>query len=66
MAIGNAAEKEFRFITSCDDDGELLTQAVVREGSTTGQHARTMTKRDLEVETRKKAANNAHLQPQPE
>jgi tetratricopeptide (TPR) repeat protein len=61
MAIGNATEEEFQFITSCDDDGQLLTEAVVREGNTTGQNARPMTKRDLEAEKKKrdKAANMA-------
>jgi tetratricopeptide (TPR) repeat protein len=61
MAIGNATEKEFQFVTSCDEDGELITEAVVREGNTTGQNARPMTKRDLEAEKQKreKAANMA-------
>ncbi|KAG7347513.1 tetratricopeptide repeat protein [Nitzschia inconspicua] len=60
-AIGNASEKEFQFVTSCGEDGELMTEAVVREGSTTGQNARPMTKRDLEAEKqrREKAANMA-------
>jgi hypothetical protein len=59
-AIGNATEKEFQFVTSCLD-GELMTEAVVREGSTTGQNARPVTKRELEVERQKreKAASMA-------
>jgi hypothetical protein len=59
--IGNATEKEFQFVTSCSEDGELMTEAVVREGSTTGQNARPMTKRDLEAERikREKAASMA-------
>ncbi|KAL3908103.1 MAG: hypothetical protein SGILL_008610 [Bacillariaceae sp.] len=59
--IGNATEKECQFVTSCGDDGELITDAVVRDGSTTGQNARPMTKRDLEneKEKREKAASMA-------
>jgi tetratricopeptide (TPR) repeat protein len=48
-AIGNATEKEFQFVTSCLNE-ELITEAVVREGSTTGQNARPLTKRELEEE----------------
>jgi len=48
-AIGNATEEEFQFVTSCVDE-ELVTEAVVREGSTTGQNARPLTKRELEEE----------------
>jgi tetratricopeptide (TPR) repeat protein len=48
-AVGNATEKEFQFVTSCLND-ELITEAVVREGSTTGQNARPLTKRELEEE----------------
>jgi len=60
-AIGNATEEEFQFVTSCAVDGELVTEAVVREGSTTGQNARPVTKRELEEEKQKreKAANMA-------
>jgi tetratricopeptide (TPR) repeat protein len=60
-AIGNATEQEFQFVMSCNEEGELITEAIIREGSTTGQNARPMTKRDLEAEKekRKKAANMA-------
>lgn len=59
-AIGNATEKEFQFVTSCVDE-ELVTEAVVREGSTTGQNARPLTKREVEEEKvkREKAGNMA-------
>jgi hypothetical protein len=53
MTIANATEKEF------DDDGELLPEAAVREGKTTGQNARPTTKRDLVAEKKKKRANMA-------
>lgn len=46
-AAGNATKEEFQFITSVVDE-ELVTEAVVREGSTTGENARAMTKRELE------------------
>jgi tetratricopeptide (TPR) repeat protein len=52
-AVGNATEEEFQFVTSCLDD-ELVTEAVVREGSTTGQNARPLTKRELEEEKAKR------------
>lgn len=60
LTIGNATEKEFQFVTSCVD-GDLATEAVVREGSTTGQNARPVTKRELEAEKekREKAASMA-------
>ncbi len=59
-AIGNATEEEFQFVTSCVDE-ELVTEAVVREGSTTGQNARPLTKREVEEEKvkREKAGNMA-------
>ncbi|VEU45040.1 unnamed protein product [Pseudo-nitzschia multistriata] len=59
-AIGNATEEEFQFVTSCIDE-ELVTEAVVREGSTTGQNARPLTKREIEEEKvkREKAGNMA-------
>lgn len=59
-AVGNATEEEFQFVTSCLDD-ELVTEAVVREGSTTGQNARPLTKREIEEENakREKAGNMA-------
>ena len=60
-AVGNAKEEEFQFVTSCAEDGEIVTEAVVREGSTTGQNARPVTKRELEAEKekREKAAKMA-------
>jgi tetratricopeptide (TPR) repeat protein len=60
-AVGNAKEEEFQFVTSCTEDGEIVTEAVVREGSTTGQNARPVTKRELEAEKekREKAAKMA-------
>mmetsp|Transcript_13873 Transcript_13873/g.32327 ORF Transcript_13873/g.32327 Transcript_13873/m.32327 type:complete len:591 (-) Transcript_13873:57-1829(-) len=59
-AVGNATEEEFQFVTSCLDE-ELVTEAVVREGNTTGQNARPLTKRELEEEKakREKAENMA-------
>jgi tetratricopeptide (TPR) repeat protein len=59
-SIGNATEEEFQFVTSCVDE-ELVTEAVVREGSTTGQNARPLTKREIEEEKikREKAENMA-------
>mmetsp|Transcript_27623 Transcript_27623/g.60951 ORF Transcript_27623/g.60951 Transcript_27623/m.60951 type:complete len:586 (+) Transcript_27623:148-1905(+) len=59
-AIGNATQEEFQFVTSCLDE-ELVTEAVVREGSTTGQNARPLTKREIEAEKakREKAGNMA-------
>mmetsp|Transcript_16516 Transcript_16516/g.36006 ORF Transcript_16516/g.36006 Transcript_16516/m.36006 type:complete len:585 (-) Transcript_16516:177-1931(-) len=58
--IGNATKEEFQFVTSCIDD-ELITEAVHREGSTTGQNARPLTKREIEAEKvkREKAGNMA-------
>ena len=47
VEVGNASPEEYQFITSVIDD-ELVTEAVVREGSTTGENARAMTKRELE------------------
>lgn len=46
-AIGNATEEEFQFVTSVLDE-QLVTEAVVREGATTGENARAMTKRELD------------------
>lgn len=59
-AVGNATPEEFQFVTSCLDE-ELVTEAVLREGSTTGQNARPLTKRELEAEKakREKAGNMA-------
>ena len=52
--IGNATQAEFQFVTSCLD-GELVTEAVVRAGGTTGTNARAMTRRELEVEKERRA-----------
>jgi len=59
-AVGNATKEEFQFVTSCIDE-ELVTEAVLREGSTTGQNARPLTKREVEAERakREKAGNMA-------
>jgi tetratricopeptide (TPR) repeat protein len=52
--LGNATEAEFQFVTSCLD-GELITEAVVRAGGTTGTNARAMTRRELEAEKERRA-----------
>eukprot|EP00339_Tiarina_fusa_P026568 CAMPEP_0117023376 /NCGR_PEP_ID=MMETSP0472-20121206/17456_1 /TAXON_ID=693140 ORGANISM="Tiarina fusus, Strain LIS" /NCGR_SAMPLE_ID=MMETSP0472 /ASSEMBLY_ACC=CAM_ASM_000603 /LENGTH=597 /DNA_ID=CAMNT_0004729483 /DNA_START=65 /DNA_END=1860 /DNA_ORIENTATION=+ len=52
-SIGNASAKEYQFITSVVD-GELTTEAVVREGATTGENAKAMTKRELEESKKRK------------
>lgn len=59
-AVGNATKEEYQFVTSCIDE-ELVTEAVLREGLTTGQNARPLTKRELEAEKekREKAGNMA-------
>lgn len=59
-AIGNSKAEEFQFVTSVVDE-ELVTEAVVREGATTGENARAMTKRELEESKirREKAAKMA-------
>jgi tetratricopeptide (TPR) repeat protein len=59
-AVGNAKEKEFQFVTSVMEE-ELVTEAIVREGATTGANARAMTQRELEAEkqNREKAAKVA-------
>ena len=53
-AIGNATAEEMQFITSCLENRqgslELVTESVVRTGSTTGQQVRAMTQRELELE----------------
>lgn len=56
-ASGNATEEEYQFVTSVYGE-ELVTEAVVREGSTTGENARAMTKREMEEskKRREKAA----------
>merc|ERR1711937_573882 len=64
-AVGNATVEEFQFVTSClandGGDQELVTEAVIREGSTTGQNSRPLTRRELEEEKakREKAGNMA-------
>ena len=59
-AVGNATPEETQFVTSLVN-GELATEEVLRQGSTTGQNARAMTKRELEQERerREKAASMA-------
>jgi hypothetical protein len=62
--IGNAKAEEFQFVTSCNAkelDGALVTEAVVREGATTGSNARPVTRRELDEqkEKRDKAASMA-------
>lgn len=59
-SVGNAKEEEFQFVTSVVDE-ELVTEAIVREGSTTGENARAMTQRELDAEKvkREKAAKVA-------
>ncbi|KAL7573947.1 hypothetical protein ACA910_001958 [Epithemia clementina (nom. ined.)] len=69
--IGNATAEEMQFVTSVhtnkndddddDDKGRLVTESVVRAGSTTGQQVRAMTQRELEEEQarREKAAQMA-------
>jgi hypothetical protein len=47
--FGNATPEEFQFVTSVME-GELVTEAVVRAGSTTGKNARAMTQRELDDE----------------
>lgn len=51
--VGNARPEEFQFVTSVIDE-ELVTEAVVREGSTTGENARAMTKREMEESKKKR------------
>ena len=55
--IGNATAEEMQFVTSVHD-GKLVTEKVVRVGSTTGKNVRAMTQRemDAEQERREKAA----------
>jgi hypothetical protein len=59
--IGNVMEQEFQFVTSCNEERELTTEAIVWEGWITGENACFMTKRDLEAikEKHKKAAKVA-------
>ena len=55
--IGNATAEEMQFVTSMVN-GELLTERVVRAGSTTGKNVRAMTQREMDEEEvmRQKAA----------
>ena len=55
-AVGNATEKEYQFVTSVVNE-ELVTEAVIREGSTTGENVRAMTKREIdELKVKKEKA----------
>ncbi len=58
-AIGNSTEEEFQFVTSVLEE-ELVTESVVREGGTTGENARAMTKRELE-ESKKRRDKAAQM-----
>lgn len=49
VSVGNATPEEFQFVTSVVN-GELVTEKVVRAGSTTGKNARAMTQRELDKE----------------
>jgi len=51
--VGNAKPEEYQFVTSVFED-ELITESVVREGSTTGENARAMTKREMEESKKKR------------
>lgn len=57
---GNATKEEFQFVTSVMEE-ELVTEAIVRDGATTGENARAMTERELQAEkkNREKAAKVA-------
>ena len=59
-AIGNATPEEFQFVTSVVQDA-LVTEKVVRAGSSTGTNVRAMTDRELqsEKERREKAEKMA-------
>jgi tetratricopeptide (TPR) repeat protein len=56
-ALGKATPEEFQFVTSVLGE-ELVTEAVMRAGATTGENARAMTQREMEEskEKREKAA----------
>jgi len=58
--IGNAIPEEMQFVTSVVD-GNLLTERVIRAGSTTGKNVRAMTQREMDEEDarREKAAEMA-------
>ena len=47
--VGNATAEEMQFITSVHK-GELVTEKVVRVGSTTGKNVRAMTQREMDAE----------------
>lgn len=55
--IGNATAEEMQFVTSVHD-GNLVTEKVIRAGSTTGKNVRAMTQREMDAENerREKAA----------
>lgn len=59
-STGNATEEEFQFVTSIIDE-ELVTEAVLREGATTGENSRPLTQREVEEgkAKREKAGNMA-------
>ena len=48
VAVGNATPEEQQFVTSVVD-GQLLTEQVLRTGSTTGQQVRAMTEREMQA-----------------
>eukprot|EP00980_Cylindrotheca_fusiformis_P001567 scaffold359_cov96-Cylindrotheca_fusiformis.AAC.2 len=58
--VGKATKQEFQFVTSVLDE-VLVTEAIVRDGATTGENARAMTERELklEKERRERAAKVA-------
>ena len=60
VAVGNATPEEQQFVTSVVD-GQLLTEQVLRTGSTTGQQVRAMTEREMQASQlkREKAAQMA-------
>lgn len=55
--LGNSTPEEFQFVTAVFD-GKLVTENVVRAGSTTGKNVRAMTQREMDAEEvmREKAA----------
>lgn len=55
--VGNARAEEMQFVTSVQN-GNLVTEKVVRAGSTTGRNVRAMTQREMDAENerREKAA----------
>uniref|UniRef100_A0A7S3L5R1 Uncharacterized protein n=1 Tax=Amphora coffeiformis TaxID=265554 RepID=A0A7S3L5R1_9STRA len=51
--IGNAKAEEMQFVTSVHD-GQLMTEKVVRAGSTTGKNVRAMTQREIDAENKRR------------